>query len=80
MKIVSWNVNGLRSVSNKGFGAWMKKENPDIVCLQEIKARKNQLVPELLKPQGYYPYIRHQRLLLLMCGAITSIIMYTKER
>lgn len=57
MKIVSWNVNGLRSVSKKGFGDWLKKENADIVCLQEIKVQKEQLTPELLKPKGYYSFI-----------------------
>lgn len=57
MKIVSWNVNGLRSVSKKGFGDWLKKENPDVVCLQEIKAQKEQLTSELLKPKGYYSFI-----------------------
>ena len=48
MKILSWNVNGLRSVHNKGvFLNWVKKEDPDIICLQEIKAQKNQIPNEL---------------------------------
>lgn len=56
MKIVSWNVNGLRSVYSKGFIEWFEKENADIVCLQEIKANENQLSYELTRPKSYYAY------------------------
>lgn len=41
MKIVSWNVNGIRSVCRKGFEEFLKGHNPDIICLQEIKAHKD---------------------------------------
>ena len=40
MKIISWNVNGLRSILKKGFGEFLQTYNPDILCLQETKARK----------------------------------------
>jgi exodeoxyribonuclease-3 len=53
-KIISWNVNGLRSVYKKGFLKWFKKEGPDILCLQEIKAQKKDLSPGLIKIPGYY--------------------------
>ena len=43
MKIVSYNVNGIRAAMNKGLINWLTKENPDIVCLQEIKALKEQI-------------------------------------
>ena len=52
-KILSWNVNGVRAVSKKGFLPWLKKESPDILCLQETKAKPEQLNPELLNPAGY---------------------------
>ena len=42
-KIISWNVNGLRAISKKGFFEWATKENPDILCLQETKAHEDQL-------------------------------------
>ena len=38
MKIISWNVNGIRAIYKKGFADWLKKENADIVCIQETKA------------------------------------------
>lgn len=40
MKIISWNINGIRSVYTKGFLDWLIKTDPDILCLQEIKARE----------------------------------------
>jgi len=52
VKIISWNVNGIRAVIKKGFYDFMKKENPDIICLQETKAHKDQV--DLKLPN--YPY------------------------
>jgi exodeoxyribonuclease-3 len=43
VKITTWNVNGLRAILNKGFEAWVEQEAPDILCLQEIKARPEQI-------------------------------------
>lgn len=43
MKVVSYNVNGVRAAMNKGLVAWLIKEDPDIVCLQEIKALEEQI-------------------------------------
>jgi exodeoxyribonuclease III len=54
MKITSWNVNGIRSVSNKGFGNWIADTKADVVCVQEIKAFKEQLDEETLHPSGYH--------------------------
>jgi len=53
MKIVSWNVNGLRSVYKKG-ALDFRKTGADILCLQEIKVLKEQLNSELINPEGYY--------------------------
>jgi len=54
MKIVSWNVNGLRSLAKDNqWGAFLKAAKPDIFCLQETKASPEQLSPELLQPAGY---------------------------
>ena len=43
MKLISWNVNGIRAVLNKGMGEFLSAESPDILCLQEIKAREEQV-------------------------------------
>ena len=53
MKLVSWNVNGLRSCLTKGFLEYVKQEDPDIVCLQETKLQPEQAVFDL---EGYHRY------------------------
>ena len=54
MRIVSWNVNGLRAAHAKGFLAWLDSCGADVVCLQEIRARPEQLPPELAAPPGWF--------------------------
>ena len=53
MKLVSWNVNGLRAALGKGFLDYLAQEDPDIICLQETKLQPEQAVFEL---PGYYRY------------------------
>ena len=43
MKVVSYNVNGIRAAMNKGLIDWLVKEDPDVICLQEIKALEEQI-------------------------------------
>lgn len=54
MKILSWNVNGIRAVMNKGFVDLFEKEKPDILCVQETKIHPHQITQELQNPAGYY--------------------------
>ena len=53
MRLLSWNVNGLRAIAKKGFLGWLQKESPDILCLQETKSHPSQLDNGLLDPNGY---------------------------
>lgn len=53
-KITTWNVNGLRSVLGKSDWSWLSSLDPDILCLQEIKARPEQIDPNLLTPLEPY--------------------------
>jgi len=53
MKIISWNVNGLRAVYKKGFWEWFEKINADIICLQETKIQEEQLSFDLIKLKNY---------------------------
>ncbi len=55
MKIASYNVNGIRAAINKGFLDWLQQASPDVICLQEIKANKEQLDLNLFAEAGY-PY------------------------
>jgi len=54
MKIISYNVNGIRAAINKGFIEWLQSANPDVICLQEIKAMEEQLDLDLFKDAGYH--------------------------
>lgn len=56
LRLLSWNVNGIRAICNKGFAAWLAKESPDIMCIQESKAQESQIPDELLELAGYYCY------------------------
>jgi len=53
-KLYSWNVNGLRAVHKKGFLDFIQTHDPDVLCLQEIKANMEQLPPELQNLEGYH--------------------------
>ncbi len=57
MKILSWNISGIRAAYRKGFLDWFKETNGDIVCLQEIRANKEQLPEDLKEIEGYYSYL-----------------------
>ena len=52
MKIISYNVNGIRAALNKGFIKWLKSANPDVICLQEIKAMEEQLDVSVFEEAG----------------------------
>ena len=54
MKILSYNVNGIRAALNKGFADWLKAAAPDILCLQETKAMAEQLDTQILEDLGYH--------------------------
>jgi exodeoxyribonuclease-3 len=56
LRLLSWNVNGIRAIYKKGFLDWFKKVNPDVLCLQETKAHPDQLVEELKNVDGYESY------------------------
>ncbi|MDC9721167.1 MAG: exodeoxyribonuclease III [Urechidicola sp.] len=53
MKIISYNVNGIRAALKKGFIDWLKAANPDVLCLQETKAHKEQLDLSVFEEAGY---------------------------
>jgi exodeoxyribonuclease-3 len=56
MRIICWNVNGIRAAQRKGLLDYIAKEQPDILCLQETKAQRDQLEKELTDIEGYTSY------------------------
>ena len=53
MKIITLNLNGIRAACRKGFLEWIQFQQPDYICLQELKAQEADLTLEMLKPEGY---------------------------
>lgn len=58
MKLISWNVNGLRAAMGKGFLEFAKEADPDILCIQETKMQEGQAEVPL---EGYHQYCVQQR-------------------
>lgn len=75
MKIVSWNVNGIRAVEKKGFVDLMHELNADIVALQETKAQPSQLSKELLHIDGYHSYFKSAEK-----KGYSGVALYTKAQ
>ena len=61
MKIISWNVNGIRAWHKKGKLEWLLKEDPDMFCIQETKAEFEQLPEDLKNVDGYHAYFDHSK-------------------
>ena len=74
-KILSWNVNGLRAAYKKGFLDWFNSEKPDIMCLQETKAMKEQLAPDLKEIKGYHSYFSSAEK-----KGYSGVAIYSKEK
>lgn len=74
MRILSWNVNGIRAVERKGFSEWFSSDGPDILCLQETKAMPDQLSERLLSPSGYHSYWNNPRK-----KGYAGVAVYTKQ-
>lgn len=59
LRVVTLNLNGIRSAAKKGFFEWMLKQNADIVCVQELKAQQADLQQTLFQPEGYHCYFHY---------------------
>ena len=75
MKILCWNVNGIRASDKKGLFDWFNKENPDILCLQEIKALTEQVPAHLRNTPGYNIYWNPAEK-----KGYSGVVTYTKEK
>ncbi len=81
MRLISWNVNGIRAVSKKeifgstGFKDWLADDGPDVLCLQETKAWPEQLKEDLLEPAGYSSYWNQAEK-----KGYSGTVIYTKKK
>jgi len=75
MELLSWNVNGMRSIARKGFLDWLRHQSPDILCLQETKSRPEQLIIDLIEPEGYFTYWNYPQR-----KGYGGVALYTKHK
>ncbi|MBD3263303.1 exodeoxyribonuclease III [Candidatus Woesearchaeota archaeon] len=75
MKILSWNVNGLRAAERKGFSKKFKRYSPDIMCIQETRAKIKQLPKRLQEPEDYHAYFN-----IAKKKGYSGVTVYTKEK
>ncbi len=59
MRIITANLNGIRSASQKGFFTWLAEQQADVVCIQELKAQHANMTADLLSPMGYNGYFQY---------------------
>ena len=74
LRILSWNVNGIRAAQKKGFLEWIANESPDIMCLQETKISEEQLPASLKQIEGYEAYFAHAER-----KGYSGVAVYTKS-
>lgn len=59
LRVITSNLNGIRSAARKGFFKWLPNQDADFVCLQELKAQAGDMTAEMLNPSGYYGYFHY---------------------
>lgn len=59
LRIISLNLNGIRSATSKGLFSWLEKQNADVICLQELKAQAPDMTREMLQPDGLFGYFHY---------------------
>lgn len=74
MRIVSWNVNGIRSAASKGFAAWLEAETADVIGLQETRATEAQVPEPLRAPPGFSThFVAAER------GGYSGVALYSRR-
>jgi exodeoxyribonuclease-3 len=75
MKLISWNINGIRAAYKKGLYDWMIEEKPDILCLQEIKALPDQIPDSLNNIPGYHVIVNSAER-----KGYSGVLTFTKQK
>ncbi|OAI49250.1 DNA-(apurinic or apyrimidinic site) lyase [Gammaproteobacteria bacterium SCGC AG-212-F23] len=74
-RIITINLNGIRSAAKKGFFAWLQKQNADIICMQEIKAQESDLQEDIFKPRNYHAYFHYAEK-----KGYSGVAIFTKQK
>jgi exodeoxyribonuclease III len=75
MRIITINLNGIRSAASKGFYEWLAQQDADIICLQELKAQAADLTRQMLAPEGYHGYFHYAEK-----KGYSGVGIYSRER
>lgn len=75
IKLISWNVNGLRAVYKKGFPEWLTREKPHMLCIQETKASAEQLPFDLREIDGYFSFFSSA-----VRKGYSGVALYTQDK
>ena len=75
VRVITINVNGIRSADRKGLFPWLAAQQADVVCLQETKAQQHQLQPHVLAPPGYHGYFHDAEK-----KGYSGVALYTRRR
>jgi exodeoxyribonuclease-3 len=75
MRIITLNLNGIRSAANKGLYSWLAQQNTDILCLQELKAQAADMTAQMLAPEGYLGYFHYAEK-----KGYSGVGLYTKRK
>ncbi len=59
LRVITANLNGIRSAAGKGFLRWLEGQKADFICVQELKAQAGNMTAEMLNPAGYYGYFHY---------------------
>ena len=59
MRIITVNLNGIRSAASKGFYEWLALQDADVICVQELKAQASDMTEQMLAPEGYHGYFHY---------------------
>src|SRR5438552_2714580 len=59
LRVITANLNGIRSATAKGFLKWLARQRADIVCVQELKAQAADMTAEMLAPHGYHGFFHY---------------------
>lgn len=75
LRVITLNVNGIRSAAKKGLFTWLRDQNADVICLQEVKAQEADLASELFKPEGYHAYFHFAEK-----KGYSGVALYTRQK
>ena len=75
MKVITYNVNGIRAAARKGFYEWLEQQNADVICLQEIRADNSITQKDTFQPTGYHNFYKAAEK-----KGYSGVAIYTREK